>query len=64
MAQIAEPFFKLAKMRIEPQTQHKHDTPGGYGVAPYVQTLSIIEVATSRETAIPLPPSSCVNGFS
>ena len=46
MAQVAEPFFKLAGVRVEPRTRRKHDTPGGYGVAPCVQTLSIVDVAT------------------
>ena len=64
MAQVAEPFYKLAGVRVEPRTRRKHDTPGGYGVAPCVQTLSIVDVATGRETAILTPPGGCVDGFS
>ncbi len=36
--QVAEPYLKLAGVRVEPRTRRKHDTPGGYGVAPCAQT--------------------------
>src|SRR5437763_2114594 len=64
MTQVAEPFLKLAGVRVEPRTRRKHDTPGGYGVAPCAQTLSIVDVATRRETPIALPPGGCADGFS
>ncbi|MBV8759992.1 MAG: S9 family peptidase [Deltaproteobacteria bacterium] len=63
MSQIAEPFYKLAGVRVEPRTRRKHDTPGGYGVAPCAQTLSVVDVATTRETTIALPPGGCVDGL-
>ena len=31
IAQVAEPFLRLAGVRVEPRTRRKHDTPGGYG---------------------------------
>src|ERR1041384_6992442 len=55
MAQVAEPYLTLAGARGEPRTRRKHDTPGGYGVAPCAQTLSVVDIATRRETAIALP---------
>ena len=64
MAQVAEPFLKLAGVRVEPRTRRKHDTPGGYGVAPCAQALSIVDVASSDEKAIPLPPGGCADAFS
>jgi dipeptidyl aminopeptidase/acylaminoacyl peptidase len=64
MTQVAKPFLKLAGVRVEPGTRRKHDTPGGYGVAPCAQTLSVVDVATSRETSIALPPGGCADGFS
>lgn len=64
MAQVAEPFLKLAGVRVEPRTRRKHDTPGGYGVAPCAQTLSVVDIATRRETPIALPPGGCADGFS
>jgi hypothetical protein len=39
MAQVAEPFLKLAGVRVEPRTRRKHHTPGGYCVAECSQTL-------------------------
>jgi dipeptidyl aminopeptidase/acylaminoacyl peptidase len=64
MTQVAEPFLKLAGVRVEPRTRRKHDTPGGYGVAPCAQTLSVVDVATRRQTLIALPPGGCADGFS
>jgi len=63
MAQVAEPFLKLAGVRVEPRTRRKHDTPGGYGVAPCAQTLSVVDIATRRETPITLPAGGCADGF-
>ena len=63
MAQVAEPYLKLAGVRVEPRTRRKHDTPGGYGVAQCAQTLSVVDVATRRETAIALPAGGCADGF-
>ncbi|MGA7992750.1 MAG: prolyl oligopeptidase family serine peptidase [Thermoanaerobaculia bacterium] len=62
IAQVAEPFLRLAGVRIEPRTRRKHDTPGGYGIAPCAQTLTLVDVSTSRETPVTLPPDSCVDG--
>jgi len=64
MMQVAEPFLKLAGVRVEPRTRRKHDTPGGYGVAPCAQTLSVVDVATRRETSMALPAGGCADGFS
>jgi dipeptidyl aminopeptidase/acylaminoacyl peptidase len=64
MAQVAEPFLKLAGVRVEPRTRRKHDTSGGYGVAQCAQTLSVVDVATRHETPIALPPGGCADGFS
>src|SRR5215831_340179 len=63
IAQVAEPFLKLAGVRVEPRTRRKHDTPGGYGIAPCAQTLALVDVATSRETPITLPTDGCVDGL-
>ena len=62
--QVAEPFLKLAGVRVEPRTRRKHDTPGGYGVAPCALSVTIVDVATGRETAVPLPPDRCADNFS
>lgn len=61
IAQVAEPFLKLAGVRVEPETRRKHDTPGGNGVAPCAQTASLVEVATGRETKVSLPAGGCAD---
>ncbi len=61
--QVAEPFLKLAGVRVEPRTRRKHDTPGGYGVAPCAQTLTLVDVSNSREVPVTLPPGGCVDGI-
>jgi dipeptidyl aminopeptidase/acylaminoacyl peptidase len=63
IAQVAEPYLKLAGVRVEPRTRRKHDTPGGYGVAPCAQRISLVDVATSKESALTLPADGCADGF-
>ena len=63
IAQVAEPFLKLAGVRVEPRTRRKHDTRGGYGIAPCAQTLTLVDVATGRETAVTPPPNGCLDAF-
>jgi len=63
IAQVAEPYLKLAGVRVEPRTRRKHDTPGGYGVAQCAQTLSVVDISTRREIPIALPAGGCADGF-
>jgi dipeptidyl aminopeptidase/acylaminoacyl peptidase len=63
MAQVAEPFLKLAGVRVEPRTRRKHDTPGGYGVAECAQTFALVDVASSRQTPVQLPAGGCAAGI-
>jgi len=64
IAQVSEPYLKLAGVRVEPRTRRKHDTPGGYGVAPCAQSFAMVDVATTKETPIALPADGCVDGVS
>jgi dipeptidyl aminopeptidase/acylaminoacyl peptidase len=61
IAQVAEPFLRLAGVRVEPRTRRKHDTPGGYGVAPCARSFTLVDVATSRETPVALPDGGCAD---
>ncbi len=63
IAQVAEPFLRLAGVRLEPRTRRKHDTPGGYGVAPCASTFALVDVATSRETPVALPAGGCADNI-
>ncbi|MBI5548798.1 MAG: S9 family peptidase, partial [Deltaproteobacteria bacterium] len=64
ITQVAEPFLKLAGVRVEPKTRRKHDTPGGYGVAPCALTAALVDVGSSKETKVTLPAGGCADGFS
>lgn len=61
MKWVAEPYLKLAGVRIEPRTRRKHDTPGGYGIAPCASDFTLVKVATGAETKVKLP-KGCVDG--
>src|SRR3569623_80791 len=63
ISQVAEPYLKLAGVRVEPRTRRKHDTPGGYGVAPCAQTLTVVDIASTHETTIALPANGCADNF-
>jgi len=63
IAQVAEPYLKLAGVRVEPRTRRKHDTPGGYGVAQCAHSFTLVAVATSRETKVMLPAGGCADGI-
>ncbi|HEY5944635.1 MAG TPA: prolyl oligopeptidase family serine peptidase [Kofleriaceae bacterium] len=64
IAQVAEPFLRLAGVRVEPRTRRKHDTPGGYGVAQCARSFVLVDIATSKETLVPLPAAGCADGVS
>ncbi len=55
MARVAEPFLRLAGLRVEPRTRRKHDTPGGYGINSCAHALVLVDVATSSERQVALP---------
>lgn len=59
--QVAKPFLKLAGIRLDPANRRKRDTPGGYGIAPCARRYVLVDVATSRETEVALPPQGCVD---
>jgi len=63
IAQVAEPFLRLAGVRVEPRTRRKHDTRGGYGIAPCAQAFTLVDIATSKETPVTLPPGGCADGI-
>lgn len=60
MAHVAEPFLRLAGVRLEPRTRQKHDTPGGYGIRPCARELAIARIPSGDQTKVTLPPRSCV----
>src|SRR5262245_24159862 len=61
--QVAEPFLRLAGVRVEPKTRRKHDTRGGYGIAPCAQRVTLVDVSTGKEMPVALPPGGCADAF-
>ena len=61
IARVAEPFVKLAGVRIEPRNHSNHSTPGGYGIAPCATGLALVRVADGAETRVTLPADACAD---
>ncbi|VEB42533.1 Uncharacterised protein [Chromobacterium violaceum] len=59
IARVAAPYLKLAGTRIEPANRSKHDTPGGYGIAPCAESFKLVSVPGGKETPIALPAGAC-----
>src|SRR5262249_56979397 len=59
MARVAEPFLRLAGVRVEPRNHSRHDTPGGYGITPCATDYALVRVADGTQTKIALPAGAC-----
>ncbi|HEY9102504.1 S9 family peptidase [Chitinimonas sp.] len=59
IARVATPFLRLAGVRIEPRNHSKHDTPGGYGIAPCAAGFELLTVASGKQQPIKLPEAGC-----
>jgi len=59
MSRVAEPFLRLAGVRVEPKNRSKHDTPGGYGITPCARAYTLAVVPGGAEKPVALPPGAC-----
>lgn len=59
IARVAEPYLKLAGVRVEPRTHSRHDMSNGYGIRSCLQGFSLVDVASGRQTAVSLPAGAC-----
>ncbi|MFL6700418.1 MAG: prolyl oligopeptidase family serine peptidase [Vitreoscilla sp.] len=59
MSRVAMPYLKLAGTRIEIANHSKHDTPGGYGVAPCATRFELVAVPGGASTPVTLPAGAC-----
>ena len=59
IARVAEPYLRLAGVRVEPRNHSRHDTPGGYGVTPCMIGYELVHVADGKRTPIALPEHAC-----
>jgi dipeptidyl aminopeptidase/acylaminoacyl peptidase len=59
VARVATPYLKLAGARVEPRNHSKHDTPGGYGIAPCVRSFELVRLPGGARTPVALPAGAC-----
>lgn len=56
---VAQPYLKLAGVRLEPRNRSRHDTPGGYGIPVCVSDFTLVDIASGKATKVPLPAGAC-----
>ena len=56
---VAEPYLKLAGVRVEPRNHSRHDRSNGYGIRTCLEGFSLLDVASGKETAVQLPAGAC-----
>lgn len=56
---VAEPYLKLAGVRIEPRTHARHDAANGYNIRTCLEGLGLVDVASGKERKIALPADTC-----
>ncbi len=56
---VAEPYLKLAGVRVEPRNHSRHDRSNGYGIRTCLDGFSVLELATGAETPVQLPAGAC-----
>ncbi|WDM67381.1 MULTISPECIES: S9 family peptidase [Xanthomonas] len=59
IARVAEPYLKLAGVRVEPRTHSRHDRSNGYGIRACLEGFSLVDLASGRQTPVNLPAGAC-----
>lgn len=59
IARLAEPYVKLAGVRIEPRLHVRHDVSSGYGIRECLDGFTLVDVQTRKRTPIRLPAGAC-----
>ncbi|HTA29477.1 MAG TPA: hypothetical protein VK731_03270 [Candidatus Cybelea sp.] len=62
IARVATPYLRLAGVRVEPMNHSKHDTPGGYGIAPSASGFELAHIADGTQIHIALPEGGYPGG--
>ena len=60
---LAEPYLKLAGVRIEPRNHSRHDASNGYGIRSCLQGFSVEEIGSRRQTRVALPTADACIGM-
>ena len=56
---VAEPYLKLAGVRVEPRNRSRHDRSNGYGIRTCLDGFSLLDLASGKQTAVSLPVGAC-----
>jgi dipeptidyl aminopeptidase/acylaminoacyl peptidase len=59
IARVAEPYVKLAGVRVEPASHARHDMSSGYGIRTCLDGLGLLDIASGKERTIALPAGAC-----
>ena len=60
ISRVAQPYLKLAGVRLEPANRSRHDTPAGYGIPSCVDDFTLVDIASGKATRVALPEGSLV----
>ncbi|MBS0381311.1 MAG: S9 family peptidase [Proteobacteria bacterium] len=55
----AEPYLKLAGVRIEPRAHTRHDMSSGYGIRTCLAGFTLVDIASHQQTVVALPAGAC-----
>ncbi|KAI9159166.1 putative glutamyl endopeptidase, chloroplastic [Paramyrothecium foliicola] len=55
---MANPFLRLAGIRIEPHNRSKRDGTGGHGIVPSAIRYDLVDIASGTQTRVDLPEGS------
>lgn len=56
---VAEPYLKLAGVRIEPRNHSRHDRSSGYGIRTCLEGFSVLDLASGKQAPVALPAGAC-----
>lgn len=59
IARVAEPFLRLAGVRVEPRNRSRHDTSGGYGIRACARSYAVATVPGGAIVDVALPEGAC-----
>ncbi|HEX7815570.1 S9 family peptidase [Dyella sp.] len=59
IARVAEPYLKLAGLRIEPANHSRHDASNGYGIRTCLKSFTVEDVASHKQLPVTLPADAC-----
>ncbi|GAB6196350.1 S9 family peptidase [Lysobacter xanthus] len=59
ITRLAEPYVKLAGVRIEPRLHVRHDVSNGYGIRECLDGLTLVDIDSRTRTPVALPAGTC-----